>query len=116
MIIQNMIKHDVNDFYFATYFNNSVGVVSLLLKKDDTRYYDLRNHVTVNESQIRTLKPFSKYVQLDKQNISITEAKKLAKTHYIEFCKDCNAERKNNLSSTKTFVRKDGIEGDFIIG
>ncbi|MFQ6724476.1 MAG: hypothetical protein ACLRFE_04025 [Clostridia bacterium] len=93
MIIQKMIKHNVDDFYFA--FNISVNAVALLLKKDDKHYYDLRHDIVVDESRVRAIKPFSKYMQIDKQKITITEGIDLATDHYMYYCRDVVREKED---------------------
>lgn len=102
MLIQEMLKHDINDFYFAGYYSGNAGFVSLLLKKDDKYYYDVRNNRDVYEYQIRGVKPLTNYVKSNKQFINIRTAKRLAQPHYDKFYKDYDNERTNKPEEPKT--------------
>ena len=84
-------KHKTEDYCFAFYWHGSAGIVSLLVKEGENRYYDVRNNDYVDEYwQMCYKENLTNYVNIDKEIITEKEAKKLALPYYDEFSKNLN--------------------------
>jgi len=78
-------KNKREDYYFAEYSIRGVGVISVLLKKNENLFYDFVNHRVVENYNINFLEKLTDYEDVKEINLSKQNAKIFAKKHYKKF-------------------------------
>ena len=85
MLIKNLLRlNETKNYFIAEYSCKSCGIVSLLLKKDNSLYYDVINQRFCKDRDITLKKSLTEY-GVKQEKISIRNAKKIAKLNYDDF-------------------------------
>ena len=93
IIIKNMLKkHDVNNFIFAQYYDNSKEVISFVVQINELDAYDLLNKKLISNFGYIFKKPLTDFVSINDYRISSIKAKKLAKPYLRKFAVFCEEE------------------------